>query len=109
MANSKKIKVVPGTGKDLKITDIKDHIKLDKKKEEIDKIYATIYCEQKSQKGILIGKGGSLLKKIGTESRLELEKIVEKKVYLELEVKVEKDWRKKQNILKNFGYQQEKD
>lgn len=78
-------------------------------KEDIDKIYATIYCEQKSQKGILIGKGGNLLKKIGTESRLELEKIVDKKVYLELEVKVEKDWRKKQNILKNFGYQQEKD
>ena len=76
-------------------------------KEEIDKIYATIYCEQKSQKGILIGKGGNLLKKIGTEARLELEKIVEKKVYLKLEVKVEKDWRKKQNILKNFGYQQE--
>lgn len=76
-------------------------------KEEIDKIYATIYCEQKSQKGILIGKGGSLLKKIGTEARLELEKIVEKKVYLQLEVEVEKDWRKKQNILKNFGYQQE--
>ena len=76
-------------------------------KEEIDKIYATIYCEQKSQKGILIGKGGSLLKKIGTEARLELEKIVEKKVYLQLEVKVEKDGRKKQNILKNFGYQQE--
>ena len=76
-------------------------------KEEIDKIYATIYCEQKSQKGILIGKGGSLLKKIGTEARLELDKIVEKKVYLQLEVKVEKDWRKKQNILKNFGYQQE--
>ncbi len=75
--------------------------------EEIDRIYATIYCEQKSQKGILIGKGGSLLKKIGTEARLELEKIVEKKVYLQLEVKVEKDWRKKQNILKSFGYQQE--
>ncbi|MBQ7126868.1 GTPase Era [bacterium] len=78
-----------------------------KEQEEIDKIYATIYCEQKSQKGILIGKGGSLLKKIGTESRLELEKIVEKKVYLELEVKVEKDWRKKDKILKSFGYQQE--
>lgn len=77
-------------------------------REEIDKIYATIYCEQKSQKGILIGKGGNLLKKIGTEARLELEKIVDKKVYLELEVKVEKDWRKKQNVLKNFGYQQEK-
>jgi len=73
-------------------------------KEDIDKIYATIYCEQKSQKGILIGKGGALLKKIGTEARLELEKIVDKKVFLSLEVKVEKDWRKKENLLKNFGY-----
>lgn len=72
--------------------------------EEIDRIYATIYCEQKSQKGILIGKGGSLLKKIGTEARLELESIVEKKVFLALEVKIEKDWRKKDKVLKNFGY-----
>ena len=71
---------------------------------DIDRIYATIYCEQKSQKGILIGKGGILLKKIGTEARLELEKIIEKKVFLSLEVKVEKDWRKKDKILKNFGY-----
>ena len=78
-------------------------------KEDIDKIYANIYCEHKSQKGILIGKGGSLLKKIGTEGRKENKKITEKKVYLELQVKVEKDWRKKQNILKNFGYQQEKE
>ena len=54
-----------------------------------------------------IGKGGTLLKKIGTEARLELEKIVEKKVFLGLEVKVEKDWRKKDNILKNFGYKSE--
>ena len=75
--------------------------------EEIDKIYATVFCEQKSQKGILIGKGGSLLKKIGTEARLELEKIVDKKVFLSLEVKVEKDWRKKQNALNNFGYKSE--
>lgn len=73
-------------------------------KDDIDKIYATIFCEQKSQKGILIGKGGALLKKIGTEARLELEKIVDKKVFLSLEVKVEKDWRKKENLLKNFGY-----
>lgn len=81
-------------------------IKIDKYEEsdEIDRIYATIFCEQKSQKGILIGKGGSLLKKIGTEAREELEKIVEKKVFLGLEVKVEKDWRKKDNILKSFGY-----
>ena len=73
-------------------------------KEEIDRIYATIYCEQKSQKGILIGKGGALLKKIGTEARIELEQIVDKKVFLSLEVKVEKDWRKKDKLLKNFGY-----
>ena len=73
-------------------------------KEEIDRIYATIYCEQKSQKGILIGKGGALLKKIGTEARIELEEIADKKVFLSLEVKVEKDWRKKDNLLKNFGY-----
>ena len=73
-------------------------------KEDIDRIYATIYCEQKSQKGILIGKGGSLLKTIGTQARLELESITEKKVFLALEVKVEKDWRKRDKILKNFGY-----
>ena len=81
-------------------------IKIDKYEEsdEIDRIYATIFCEQKSQKGILIGKGGGLLKKVGTEAREELEKIVEKKVFLGLEVKVEKDWRKKDNVLKNFGY-----
>ena len=86
-------------------------VKVEKYKEEetIDKISAIIYCEHKSQKGILIGKGGSLLKKIGTESRLELEKIVEKKVFLELQVKVEKDWRKKDKVLKTFGYQKEKE
>lgn len=76
--------------------------------EDIDKIYATIYCETKSQKGILIGKGGNLLKKIGTEARQDLEKITGKKVFLGLEVKVEKDWRKKDNILKDFGYKEEK-
>ena len=81
-------------------------IKVEKyeEKDEIDKIYATIYCEQKSQKGILIGKGGNLLKKIGTEARIELEGIVDKKIFLSLEVKVEKDWRKKDKILKTFGY-----
>ena len=85
-------------------------IKIDKYEEndDIDRIYATIFCEQKSQKGILIGKGGNLLKKVGTEARLELEEIVDKKVFLSLEVKVEKDWRKKDKILKNFGYYSEK-
>ena len=75
--------------------------------EEIDRIRATIFCETRSQKGILIGKNGSMLKKIGTEARQDLEKIVEKKVFLGLEVKVEKDWRKKESSLKNFGYEQE--
>lgn len=84
-------------------------VKIEKYQEsdDIDRIYASIYCETKSQKGILIGKGGNLLKKIGTEARLELEKIVEKKVFLGLEVKVEKDWRKKQSSLNNFGYKKE--
>lgn len=75
-----------------------------KEEDNIDKIYATIFCEHKSQKGILIGKNGSLLKTIGTQARLELENIVEKKVYLELNVKIEKDWRKKDKALSNFGY-----
>lgn len=83
-------------------------VKVEKYQEndDIDRIYATIYCETKSQKGILIGKNGNLLKKIGTEARIDLENIVDKKVFLGLEVKVEKDWRKKQSALKNFGYQQ---
>lgn len=84
-------------------------VKTDEYKEdpEIDKIRATIYCETKSQKGILIGKGGSLLKLIGTQARQDLEKITEKKVFLGLQVKVEKDWRKKDSVLKSFGYVQE--
>ncbi len=75
-----------------------------KEDEDIDRIRATIFCEQKSQKGILIGKNGSLLKLIGTQARQDLEKIVEKKVFLGLQVKIEKDWRKKDKILKDFGY-----
>ena len=73
--------------------------------ENIDRIYADIFCETKSQKGILIGKNGSLLKKIGTEARLEIEEMVEKKVFLQLNVKVEKDWRKNNSALKMFGYE----
>lgn len=75
-----------------------------KEDEDIDRIKATIFCEHKSQKGILIGKGGSLLKIIGTQARQDLEKIVDKKVFLGLQVKVEKDWRKKDSILKSLGY-----
>ena len=84
-------------------------VKVEEYKEcdDIDKIQATIFCETKSQKGILIGKSGNLLKTIGTQARIDIEKIVEKKVFLGLQVKVEKDWRKKDKILKSFGYVQE--
>ncbi|MBR1753340.1 GTPase Era [bacterium] len=79
-----------------------------KEEENIDRIFADIYCETKSQKGILIGKGGNMLKKIGMESRAEIEKMVEKKVFLQLNVKVEKDWRKNNSVLKKFGYESTK-
>ena len=84
-------------------------VKVESYEEEdtIDRINAVIYCEQKSQKGILIGKGGSLLKTVGMQARIELEKIVEKKVFLGLEVKVKKDWRKNGKILEKFGYKSE--
>lgn len=67
-------------------------------------IRAIIYVERESQKGIVIGHGGKALKKIGTESRRDIEAFLGKKVFLELYVKVETDWRSKENVLKNFGY-----
>lgn len=68
-------------------------------------INAVIYVERESQKGIIIGKGGSMLKKTGMAARAEIETFFEKKVFLELFVKVEKDWRSRDRQLKNFGYQ----
>ena len=67
-------------------------------------IMAVIYVERDSQKGILIGKGGEKIKKVGMEARQDIEKFFDKKVYLELFVKVEKDWRNRENKLKAFGY-----
>ena len=72
-------------------------------KEDIDRISATIYVDQKTQKGIIIGKQGSMLKKIGTEARLEIEKMTEKKAFLELYVKVEKNWRKNSKLVEEWG------
>lgn len=74
-------------------------------KDNIDKIKAKITVNSESQKGILIGKQGSMLKKIGQGARLELEKILEKKVYLELYVKVQKNWLKDKAAIKNLGYE----
>lgn len=67
-------------------------------------IMAVIYVERDSQKGILIGKGGSMLKRVGTEARKDIETFFGKKVYLELFVKVEPNWRNRENKLREFGY-----
>ena len=67
-------------------------------------IEATIVCEKESHKGIIIGKGGQMLKKIGTNARFEIEKMLEQKVNLKLFVKVKDRWRDSDFLLKNFGY-----
>ena len=67
-------------------------------------IEATIICERDSHKGIIIGKGGAMLKKIGSNARFEIEKMLECKVNLRLWVKVRKGWRDSDVQMKNFGY-----
>ena len=67
-------------------------------------IDATIVCERDSHKGIIIGKQGSMLKKIGTAARREIEDMLECQVNLQLWVKVKKDWRDSDFLMKNFGY-----
>ena len=67
-------------------------------------IEATIVCERDSHKGIIIGKGGEMLKKIGSAARYEIEKMLESKVNLKLWVKVKKDWRDSDFLMRNFGY-----
>lgn len=75
--------------------------------DKLIRINAVIYVERDSQKGIIIGHGGKSLKKVGTEARKDLELFFEKKVFLEMYVKVEKDWRNKDTKLKGFGYKLE--
>lgn len=79
------------------------------KRNENDKvqIQATIIVERDSQKGIIIGKGGKMLKVIGTKARRDIETLLGDKVYLELWVKVQKDWRDKQTYLTDYGYKKE--
>ena len=76
-----------------------------KEEENLIRINAVIFAERDSQKGIIIGHGGKSLKKVGMEARKDIEAFFEKKVFLELYVKVEKDWRNKDSKLRNFGYQ----
>ena len=72
--------------------------------ENIVRISAVIYCERDSQKGILIGKGGSALKRVGTQARRDIEDFLQKQVFLQLYVKVDRDWRSNTNRLKHYGY-----
>ena len=71
---------------------------------KITNIYVTINCEKASHKGIIIGKGGEMLKKIGSLARGDIEKMLDKKVYLELWVRVKPDWRNNNYLMKNFGF-----
>lgn len=71
-------------------------------------IAATVFVERESHKGIVIGEGGAMLKKIGSAARAEIEAMSGRKVFLELRVKVEKDWRDDENTLRRFGYKIEK-
>ncbi|MDX1357262.1 MAG: GTPase Era [Clostridia bacterium] len=89
-----------GTG--VEITSFKD-----RENKNIVDIDATIYCEKKSHKGIIIGKNGGMLKKIGTLAREDLEKLFGAKVFLKLWVKVKDDWRNKNSVLRDLGYGRE--
>ncbi len=83
---------------------------IDQMKEREDGIIdidATIVCERDSHKGIIIGKQGAMLKKIGTNARFEMERLLDTKVNLKLWVKVKKDWRDSDFLIKNFGYREE--
>lgn len=75
-----------------------------KEEEKLIRISAVIYVERESQKGIIIGKQGAALKKVGTQARKDIEAFFEKQVFLQLFVKVDKDWRQNQGRLKHYGY-----
>lgn len=80
-----------------------------KQKGKVTELHATIFCEKKSHKGIIIGKNGEMLKKIGTMARADIEKMLDRKVYLELWVKIKNDWRNSDFLIKNFGYKDDDD
>jgi GTP-binding protein Era len=75
-----------------------------KETKDLIKIHAVIYVERESQKGILIGNDGTALKKVGREARIDMEQFFNKKVFLQLFVKVKKDWRNNERQIRNFGY-----
>lgn len=80
-----------------------DDMEYDRKK-DLYRIFALVYVERDSQKGIIIGKKGAALKQIGTEARIDLEHLLGTRVYLDLSVKVKKNWRRDANQIRRFGY-----
>ncbi len=84
-----------------------DKIKRDEENDNMIRVQATIMVERDSQKGIVIGKRGALLKEVGTLARKDIEMLLGSKVYLELWVKVQKDWRNKSTFLRDFGYRED--
>lgn len=78
-----------------------------KEEDNLVRIIANIYCEKSTHKGIIIGKNGEMLKKIGQAARADIEKMVEKKAYVELWVKVKDDWRNNNFLMKEFGFKDE--
>lgn len=74
------------------------------RRKNIERIYASVYVERDSQKGIIIGKGGNAIKEIGSQARKDLGTLLGKKVFLDLQVKVRKNWRRDLNQIRRFGY-----
>lgn len=74
------------------------------RRKNMERIYASVYVERDSQKGIIIGKGGAAIKEVGTQARKDLEVLLGKKVFLDLQVKVRKNWRRDLNQIRRFGY-----
>ena len=81
--------------------------KFSERDDEVIEIDATIYCEKNSHKGIIIGKGGAMLKKVSTMARKDMERFMGTKVFLQTWVKVKENWRDNVNLIRNFGYKDE--
>ena len=99
-------KILMTTGEELPYVTAVVTEKFDESNPNSAKIYCAIYVERSSQKGIIIGKGGAKLKKIGTDARRDIEKLLGKRVYLQLFVKVVKDWRNQERDLNEMGIEE---